>query len=260
VTVAHALSQHAHDFIHAIRTLAKARAFTAVCVTSLGLGMGTVIAILLLMRALVGTPPGVNDDGLVEVVIRPLGALREQAGSAIVDTWSYPDYLDVRDAVSGMTMTGWSFGDGVLRLADQGGAIPLPTMYVSSNYFSTVDVTLARGHGFAPTHDASLAEREVVVGYRRWQTRLGADPGIIGRTITVNLTAHVVVGVAPDGYRSHLSPETSGSIQLWMPLSRHPRLPTDRGLPRCRALGAGHRRTTGPAGIGPITARTKERM
>ena len=128
------------------------------CVTSLGLGMGTVIAILLLMRALVGTPPGVNDDGLVEVVIRPIGALREQAGSAIVDTWSYPDYLDVRDAVSGMTMTGWSFGDGVLRLADQGGAIPLPTMYVSSNYFSTVGVTLARGHGFAPTHDASLAE------------------------------------------------------------------------------------------------------
>ncbi len=52
-----------YDFVHAARTLARARAFTAVCVTSLGLGMGVVIAILLLIRMVFGTPPGVNDDG-----------------------------------------------------------------------------------------------------------------------------------------------------------------------------------------------------
>jgi hypothetical protein len=62
--------------MHALRTLAKAQAFTAVCVTSLGLGMGTGIAILVLVRAILGTPPGVNANGLVEVVIRPTGALR----------------------------------------------------------------------------------------------------------------------------------------------------------------------------------------
>ena len=46
-----------------------ARAFTAGCVTSLGLGMSVVIAIMLLSRMVLGTPPGVNDEGLVEVVI-----------------------------------------------------------------------------------------------------------------------------------------------------------------------------------------------
>jgi hypothetical protein len=38
-----------------------------------------------------GTPPGVNDEGLVELVIRPTGPLRAQAGGAVIDTWSYAD-------------------------------------------------------------------------------------------------------------------------------------------------------------------------
>ena len=68
------------DLLHAARTLTRARAFTAVCVVSLGLGMGVVIAILLLMRIVTATPPRVNDKGLVELVIRPSGQLRAQAG------------------------------------------------------------------------------------------------------------------------------------------------------------------------------------
>ena len=149
---------HLRDVLHAARTLAKARAFTVVCVISLGLGMGAVIAILLLERAMVGTPSGVNDDGLVEVVIRPTGQLRAQAGAGIIETWSYADYLDVRGAARGMVITGWSRGDGLFRLPDQRGAVPLATMYVSSNYFSTVGVMLPRGRGFTPADDASLAE------------------------------------------------------------------------------------------------------
>jgi len=87
------------DSIIAARTLLKARAFTAVCVTSLGLGMAVVIGMLLLMRMLLSAPPGLKEDGLVELVIRPSGALRAQAGGDVIDTWSYADYLDLRAAV-----------------------------------------------------------------------------------------------------------------------------------------------------------------
>jgi len=86
------------DLFHAARTLSRARAFTAVCVVSLGLGMGVVIAILLLTRVVTATPPRVDDRRLVEFVVRPSGQLLAQAGRAIMDTWSFPDYLDVRDA------------------------------------------------------------------------------------------------------------------------------------------------------------------
>jgi predicted permease len=215
---------HIHDLVHAARALVKARAFTAVCVTSLGLGMGVVIAIFMFMRMLLATPPGVNDDGLVELVIRPSGQLLAEAGTSMIDSWSYPDYLDVRDGASGMAITGWSRGDGHFRPADQGPTIALSTMYVSSNYFSTIGVTLPRGPGFTPVDDASRAEPEAVISHRLWQVRLGSDPDIIGRAITINGTEHVVVGVAPENFRGHVGGLDESYAQLWLPLSRHPRL------------------------------------
>jgi len=212
------------DLLHAARTLVKARAFTAVCVTSLGLGMGVVIAVLLLLRLVVGTPSGVDDDGLVELVIRPSGQLLAQAGTGIIDTWSYPDYLEVRGAASDMVITGWSRGEGLYQQAQQGAAISMPTLYVSSNYFSTIGVTLPRGPGFTPADDTARAEPEAIIGHRVWQLRFGGDPDIIGRTITINQTAYVVVGVTPEGFRGHVGSMNEGYYQLWLPLSRDPRL------------------------------------
>src|SRR5690349_14225289 len=118
------------DLVHAARTLFRTRMFTIVCVTSLGLGMGVVIAIMLLARMALGTPSGVEPKGLVELVIRPSGQLLAQAGNPIVDAWSYPDYLEVRDAAAGMAVTGWSRGDGLVQLPGQTTASPAPTMYV----------------------------------------------------------------------------------------------------------------------------------
>jgi predicted permease len=218
------MASHILDLFHAARALTKARAFTAVCVTSLGLGMGVVISVMLLMRAVLGTPPGVDEDGLIELVIRPTGQLRAQTGEGIVEIWSYPDYLDVRDAASRMAVTGWSRGEAVFRPADQSAAVPIAAMFVSSNYFSTLGITLPRGPGFTPVDDGSQAEPEAVIGHRVWQVRFGSDPNIIGRSIDINQTEYVVVGVAPERFRGHVGGLDESSSQLWLPLSRHPRL------------------------------------
>ena len=212
------------DLIHAARALLKTKSFTAVCVISLGLGMGVVIAIMVLTNALFRTPPHVDDDGLVELVIRPQGAQLAKAGSDIVDAWSYPDYLDVRGATGAMRLTGWSEGEGWLRLPDESGTIALPAMYVSSNYFATLGVTLQRGAGFTAADDASQAPAEAVISHRIWQLRFGSDPNIIGRTIVVNQTEYTVAGVAPARFRGHLNGLDEKRIQLFLPLSRHPRL------------------------------------
>ena len=213
------------DLVQAARTLVRARAFTAVCVTSLGLGMGVVIAIFMFMRMLLATPPGVMDDGrLVQLAIRPSGQLLAEAGSDIIETWSYPDYLDVRDGVHAVALTGWSFGDGLFQPADEGPAMPLATMYVSSNYFSTIGATLPLGRGFTPVDDASRAEPEAVISHRMWQVRFGSDPNVIGRAIIINQTEHVIVGVAPERFRGHVGGLDDSYSQLWLPLSRHPRL------------------------------------
>ena len=86
------------DFAHAARSLARARAFTFVCVTSLGIGMGAVFTLLAVVRVLIGSPPGIAPNNLVELLVIPQEELKARVGDWAIDTWSYPDFLNVRDA------------------------------------------------------------------------------------------------------------------------------------------------------------------
>src|SRR5438045_1077785 len=98
------LSSILNDFVHAARSLAKARAFTLVCVLSLGIGMAPVIFIPYISQVLTIKPAGVKTEGLVEIITTRIGS-REATGS-----WSYPDYVDLRAANTGIALVGWTYG------------------------------------------------------------------------------------------------------------------------------------------------------
>jgi predicted permease len=213
--------------IHAARSLAKARSFTFVCVVSLGIGMGTVIGILIAMRLFFGPPALINTENLTELLMRPQGELIAQRGVAD-EEWSYPDFQDLRQADTGMTITAWTVGQSE-ALLPAGGTRQVPVMYVSENYFNTLGVTLAQGAGFpAGVDDDAAAQPSVIVRRDFWRIRLGSDPNILGKTIRLNRVPHVVVGVAPEWFVGHL--KEGGGATLWVPLRQHPRLREDETL------------------------------
>jgi predicted permease len=199
------------DLIHACRSLARARAFTIVCVATLGIGLTPVIGIQYWARVFTTPPATVNTEGLVELITTRVGP------RAPTDKWSYPDYVDLRDAGTGMSITGWVKGGSEVTLPASGN-VTLPTMFVSSNYFQTIGVALARGSGFA---EKDPAEPLVIPGYQFWQRRLAADPDIVGKTLTVNGVPHVVAGIAADGFTGHVP---LLDTELFLPLERHPSL------------------------------------
>ncbi len=92
------------DLMHAVRSLAKARAFTFVCVVSLGVGMTPVI-VPYAFRMFTAPPLGLDTTSLVEVVTTNEGPRRETS------RWSYPDLLALQQANTGATLTGWSMVD-----------------------------------------------------------------------------------------------------------------------------------------------------
>src|SRR6185369_16174191 len=196
-----------NDLIHAGRSLAKARAFTFVCVVSLGIGMAPVIAIPYLSRIPTIPPPGLKTQGLVEILTKRVGP-REAT-----DNWSYPDYVDLRAANTGMTLAGWTYGQSEVEKESE------KVMFVSSNYFQTIGVTLVRGAGFSA--QAQATEAAVILGYRYWQNHFASDPEIIGKTLTLDGVPHVVTGIAPEGIDSF-----DGQINIYLPLERHPRFRT----------------------------------
>src|SRR5688572_1899046 len=205
------------DLALAVRSLTKARAFTFVCVVSLGIGMVPVIAIPYVSRLTTLAPPGTNTEELVELVTTTVGPHQQ------TEQWSYPDYLDLRAANTGITLFGWTGGSSEITFQPAGGTkMQASTMFVPANYFKTLGVALSRGAGFDASADDQLnAEPVVVLTYQFWQKRLGADPNIVGKTLTMDGIPHVVVGVGPDQFGGHI-----GYVpwDLFVPLERHPRL------------------------------------
>jgi putative ABC transport system permease protein len=199
------------DLVLAVRSLAKARAFTFVCVATLGIGMAPFIAVQCWMRVFRTPPPGVNTEGLVELVTTTVGP--RQA----TDQWSYPDFVDLRDAQTGVSMAGWTRGVSEITIPDTGEVRKAsPTIFVSGNYFSTMGVVLARGTGFHQSTDPV-----VIPTFDFWQRRLGSDPDIVGKMLTVNGVPHLVTGIAPERFEGHMA---LSEAALFLPLERYPGL------------------------------------
>lgn len=231
-----ALQAVGKDLRHAARSLGRARAFTLVCVISLGVGMGSFVALVTFVRALTSPARWIDTNGLVELLVTPLGPLRAKAGVGAIEEWSYPDFQELRRADTGMAVTGWTMGWTEI-------GIPMPdtfdldrgedparalTLFVSANYFSTFGVSLARGPGFDPADDLPSAAPRVVVSHGFWRNRLGSDPDIVGKTLALDGIPHVVVGIAPAEFSGHFNALSDGaSSSLFMPLERHPRLRAD---------------------------------
>jgi predicted permease len=228
-----ALHSMRRDLAHAARSLAKERAFTLVCVISLGIGMGAFVALATFNRAITAPARGINTNGLTELLVLPLGPLRAKAGEWALEQWSYPDYQALRDADIGMAITGWTrefsqFGE---QTPDDAAPPRVATLYVSVNYFRTFGVSLARGPGFDPAiDDAPLAEPRVVLSNGFWQRRVASDPDIIGKSLTIDGVPHTVVGIAPDDFRGHFHVFEAPSSLLFIPLERHPRLRANPNL------------------------------
>jgi len=206
------------DLVYAGRSLAKARTFTLVCVVSLGIGMVPVIAVPYVSRITRTPPPGVKTEGLVEVDTTPRGS------RGATDAWSYPDFADLRAADTGMSLAGWTGAPSKVTIQTPAGVETksVATLFVSANYFRTVGVTLARGPGFDEAmDDPSRVEPVVVLGYAFWENQLASDPDIIGKTVMLDGTPHVVVGVAPEQFDGHLFLHFK---ELFVPLERHPLL------------------------------------
>lgn len=222
-----ALASMRRDLVHAARSLAKDRGFALVCVISLGIGMGGLVALATFTRMLTAPARVIDTAGVVELLVLPIGPLREKAGEWALEQWSYPDYQALRDADVGLDVTGWIMESSSFGEPEPNEKAPprVSTLYVSANYFHTFGVTLARGPGFDPEiDDAPLGEPRVILSHDFWQRRAAADPDIVGKSVKVDGVPHTVVGIAPEEFRGHFHFFQAPGSLLFVPLERHPRL------------------------------------
>src|SRR5262245_23987654 len=100
-----------------------------------------------------------------------------------------------------------------LSLTDGGTSERIHSAQISAELFSALGVTPALGRVITPEECKPGSGLVVVISHGLWQRRFGADPSIIGRTITLDQEQRTVVGVMAQGFRF------PNDRDLWTPLA-----------------------------------------
>ena len=179
-----------NDIRFAFRKLRQSPAFTAIAVLTLALGIGLNTAIFslvndLFLRSLSFKEPSrivhfFGGDKSRDMVDLPVSGPRFEHfrdGQTICESLAGENFF-------AFTLTG--LGDPVQIF---GGRL-------TSNYFDVLGVRPILGRNFLPEEQEGADVAIITENF--WKKRMGGEPNVIGRSITLDGTAHVIVGVMPN--------------------------------------------------------------
>ena len=204
----------------AFRAMARRPAFTAVAVLSLALGIGANTAIFTVINAVFLHPLAIAEPSRV-VAVFTRDTKTAQAGNVGLTPTSLQNYEDYRS--QNTVFAGLAGFTGVgLQWMNKGQAEPLPGMMTTSNYFDVLGVRPALGRFFPPGEDVFTPAPVAVLSHSVWTNQFGSDPGIVGRSITLNGLSFTVTGVTQPGFKGTAA--LAGADRVWVPLGMRDQL------------------------------------
>ncbi len=127
------------------------------------------------------------------------------------------DFVDYRDRSQSFVELA-AYGVASATLTGGGEPELVTTGRATASFFRVWGVRAVRGRTFADADDRVGAAPVALLSHGTWTRRFGADPGVIGRVLTLDSRPHHVVGV--------LTPEIEigrlGTIEIWVPLAIDP--------------------------------------
>jgi len=206
------------DFKFAFRQLFKAPGFTITAVVVLALGIGANTAVFSLVHTLFFKPPAyAKPNELVQVFSQ------NKKNPKSYRMFSYPTYCDTRQHNTVFTDV-MAYNLALVGIGKQGEMRRRFAAEVSSNYFSVMGVSPARGRTFlleeeTPRRGAAVA----IVSYSYWQ-RHNADPQLVGSQVLINGRPFTIVGIAPRGFTGTMQ---IFSPEVWLPLGVYDQVAND---------------------------------
>ena len=91
--------------------------------------------------------------------------------------------------------------------------------WTAGAFWETIGVEPLLGRLPVVADDLPEAPPILLISHGLWVQRFGADPGVVGRTVTFDGESRTVVGVMPEGFRVQLPPDAlqSERTDLWAP-------------------------------------------
>jgi putative ABC transport system permease protein len=195
------------DLRFGLRTLSKNPGVTAVAITALALGIGVNATVFSLANAvLFKNLPFADSDHVLYIIST------NSTKPHWWNTFSYPDYLDLRaqlksfDAVGASTQVSANISDHTASPEGYNGA------RISVNTFSLLGQKPIAGRDFLPADAEPGAAPVAILSYKVWENRYGKDLSVVGRNVRVDEEPTTIIGVMPA--RLDFPRET----EVWKPL------------------------------------------
>ncbi|PYT77769.1 MAG: ABC transporter permease [Acidobacteria bacterium] len=199
------------DLRYGVRMLTKNRAFTAVAVLTLALGIGANTALFSVVKAvLLNSLPYHQPDRLVVLAAGD----RETSDPIKV---SYGETADWKARSRTLQSIGlyqewtptWT-----------GGTSPeiVYGMQITQNFFPTLGVQPAIGRGMLPEEDRPDRGHVVLLSHAYWVSHFAANPKVIGTNILLDQVPFEIAGVLPETFQSLSFNDAGGTPEVWAPL------------------------------------------
>ena len=207
------LDNFLRDLRFAFRALRKSPTFTAVAVLTLALGIGANTAIFTVVYAVLLKPlPYPDANRLFTIFQQQTQSEKAQTGM------SYANFADVR--VQNQVFSEMAASQRhALTLTGRGTPSVVDTSVVTPELFSLLGEQPLRGRVFYSEDGKPGAPAVVILSESLWRGAFGADPSVVGNSVTLDKRAFTVVGVMPAKFRFPLVAE---SDRIWIPLVHDP--------------------------------------
>jgi predicted permease len=195
------LERLGQDVHYGARMLRKNLGFTLIAVITLALGIGANTTLFSVINGVLLRPLAFNEPDRI-------ARLFQWDGRQSVST---PNYLDLKNQTQLFEhLAAYGNRAGNLTGADEPERVSHAA--VSADFFKVLGVEPILGRTFLPEEDKPGGPRVVVLGYGFWQQRYGADPDIMGKTLTLDDLSYTIIGVMPR--ESHYP----NGANFWRPL------------------------------------------
>jgi predicted permease len=207
------------DLRYALRGLHRNAGFTAFAVAIMGLGIGASATVFSVVDALLLRPlPFAEPERLVWVANHDSSGLSGQ-------TTQVGHLLDLREQNQSFAALGAYFafyGVGDNLLSGKGEPERLSGVPVSDNFFQVLGVKPQIGRLFTAEECKWNGPKAVLLSHGFWERRFAADPGIVGRTLTINEQPVTVAGVLPESFDMGSVFAPGSHFDLYMPFPLSP--------------------------------------
>jgi putative ABC transport system permease protein len=212
------------DIRYGIRSMLKQPAFTAMILLTVGLGIGATTAIFSVVNGvLLRNLPYRQPERIVAIQeLNPKGTRVQVTSANFLDWRAQNTVFEHLAAIQEDTSN--------LALSDSAERIDIAQ--TSANFFDVFGVTAVHGRLFTNADEQAGHEPIVVLSYALWQSRFGADKGVVGQPIRLDGRNYTVVGIAPAGF------QYPRKTEAWLPpLRLVPELFADQDVTQTRGMG-----------------------